>query len=965
MKFQELVILLPCHSLEDFPQHHEGDDAAGLLAAWTALWHPALIASADSAPTWCRVDDTPENLTDRLLVVPSVSGKELPTGFAQRAESEGACLIRNQTARASIVATALERLDGGDRDIDPELAADFHALGYGFLQIQLLTRQMRYSSNLDEYHFNTQLVAAAQAAANGEDALAAEKLTACFDLLGEERDHFYSVDAFLIDITMIESTTLGESMRANMDSATPGNFMIRGELLAQLAEQSPETMQALSAAVTAGTTGLIGGEDVESRLPLLSQESVLGTLRRGRLLYEQQLDHGPTVFGRRRFGLTPCLPQILNKLGFSAAFHVTLDDGRFPQGAQIKTRWEGTDGSAIDSIAKVPLDAAKPETFLGLAQKLGESMDMDHVASICLVHWPGVDNEWLQDLKRCAKYGSALGKFTTIDAYFRDTHMPGQLDRFEASQYCSPYLKQSIERRQADPISAIQRYWRRRFSWDAVNSLRALSHLITGEAPSVEDDLEASIDRLVESPPQADAVESSDADAKQGDSPIADPVDDELASSLTQALQQFAEHLPPQDRPMERGYLVANPTNHTRRLLIDVSELERLPEAAKPVYAVGESDGCKLAVVDVPSMGFAWLAASATKRPTKQSHPAMTEETEGALLLRNDFFEASISPTTGALQSMKDYQTRGNRISYQLALRNPDQQQRSGEARRDPDEAAFYSIMVAESVDLRSVPGIHGEIRVRGKLVDRKGELLARFSQTYRAVRGSRVLELDIELDPQVEPAADPWNSYYAARFAWKDEAAELFYDCQQTRHPVNQKHIEACQFIDIDTGAARTTVLTGGLPYHRRAGQRMLDSLLIVRGERARTFRLGIGVELANPVNDAVSLLTTPQSILRTVAPPAPATSSWLFHFDAKSLLATHWEPLCEEGRVVGFRVRVLETSGNATRAKLRGFRQVTTAKHVNFVGEAIGDLQVENGVVCLELTGHEWVEVEARFDT
>jgi hypothetical protein len=33
--------------------------------------------------------------------------------------------------------------------------------------------------------------------------------------------------------------------------------------------------------------------------------------------------------------------------------------------------------------------------------------------------------------------------------------------------------------------------------------------------------------------------------------------------------------------------------------------------------------------------------------------------------------------------------------------------------------------------------------------------------------------------------------------------------------------------------------------------------------------------------------------------------------------------------------------------------------------VGETIGDLQVENGIVCLEMTGHEWVEVEARFST
>ena len=46
MKYEELIILLPCHSLEDFPLYHEGEEAQGLLANWVALWHPALVAAA-------------------------------------------------------------------------------------------------------------------------------------------------------------------------------------------------------------------------------------------------------------------------------------------------------------------------------------------------------------------------------------------------------------------------------------------------------------------------------------------------------------------------------------------------------------------------------------------------------------------------------------------------------------------------------------------------------------------------------------------------------------------------------------------------------------------------------------------------------------------------------------------------------------------------------------------------------
>lgn len=143
MKYQELIILLPCHSLEDFPTYHEGEDADSLLASWTSLWHPALLAAAGAKPTWARVDTPPTVIADRLLVVPTLAASQLPTGFALRAKDEGATLIRKLSKRADIVAAALASLEGGDGGVDPDLAEDFHALGYCYLQVQLLTRQMR------------------------------------------------------------------------------------------------------------------------------------------------------------------------------------------------------------------------------------------------------------------------------------------------------------------------------------------------------------------------------------------------------------------------------------------------------------------------------------------------------------------------------------------------------------------------------------------------------------------------------------------------------------------------------------------------------------------------------------------------------------------------------------------------------------------------------------------------------
>ena len=56
-QYSKLLVVLPCHSLEDFPIHHRGDEAADLLANWTALWHPAFIASCSAKPDWHQADN--------------------------------------------------------------------------------------------------------------------------------------------------------------------------------------------------------------------------------------------------------------------------------------------------------------------------------------------------------------------------------------------------------------------------------------------------------------------------------------------------------------------------------------------------------------------------------------------------------------------------------------------------------------------------------------------------------------------------------------------------------------------------------------------------------------------------------------------------------------------------------------------------------------------------------------------
>ncbi len=926
-RYTQLTILLPCHSLEDFPLHHEGDDAQGLLANWTAMFHPALVHSAGKMPSWARVDDPPEELAGRLLLIPSVAAGDIPAGFAARAGNEGAVVIKRGLDRAEIVAEATSRLEPSPPNIDPEVVADFLALGYCYLQVELLTRQMRYASNLDEVYFEGQLTAAAAAAVSGDETKTRELLQSLFDVLGEERDHFYPVDAYLMDLTLVADTTMGQSLRDELQCQQFINLLLSGEVAVRMATDQPETAAALRAALEEGRATLVGGEYTEGPMTLLDHEAFLAELDRGQIAYEKHLAARPHVYGRRRFGLASFMPGVLSRHGFRGAMHATFDGGTFPHGSQTKTIWEGDDNGEIPALARPPLDAHKPESFLNLCIKMGESMDSDHVATLYFAHWPGQVSPWYEDLRRIARWGPALGKWVTMATYFEETGDSGLRDRFDADRYRPPYLKQAVIREEANAISSFVNYYRGRTEEQAATALETLAALLTGK-------LDETYNSVLRTPYPG----------------LRTP-----HSALEDSAVELAAALPRARAAAKRGYLIANPHSFVRRLCVEVPELTSLPNVEKPIYAAGESDGRKHVVVDVPPMGFAWVTAG-DGEASKSQKPLVEEG-----VLRNEYFEILIDETTGGLKSLHDYKTRGNRLSQRLALRMP-AKRAAGDA-WDTAAEMGYSVMAVDSIEVTAADAALGEITARGRLVDREGAELAGFVQRYRATRGSRVLQIDIELEPREQPRADPWNSYVACRWAWADEAGDLYRCAAGVRTPTGNKRIESPHYIDIDVPKQITTILAGGLPYHRRIGLRMLDTLLVVRGESATKFTVGVGIDLKYPYQEALSLITPPTANYETAAPPAGATSGWLFHIDSKNVVATHWEPLVEDGKVAGFRVRLLECYGRPAKMTLTSFRNVSSARTIDLQGEPLGDCDVAGDKITCELGPREWRQLEARW--
>jgi len=952
MKYEDLVLLLPCHSLEDFPQYHTGEDSEGLLSAWSALWHPALIHAAGKTPTWSRADNPPENMSNRLLVIPQVSESLLAAGWATRAKNEGATVVRKKHKRTEIVEAALAALDGGDAGVEPALALDFLALGFCQLQVELLIRQMRHYSNLDETHLRDQAVAAAHAAVEKDVAKAKGHLQQCFDVLCESRERCYPATAYLIDVTLVAATTLGAGLRRDLESGVPTNLLITGELLEQMAREESTSLAAVKQGIDAKNVELIGGEFTERDLPMLPLDSLAWDLARGRAAYEKHLGTSPVVYGRRRFGLTPALPQILSRSGFIGAIHFTLDDGQFPKGDQGKCRWEGLDNSAIDAWTRVPVDANDAGAFLSFPERMGETMDLDHVAAVAFAHWPGQAAVFYEDMRRMSRYAPVLGKFVTLGAFFRDTEAPGRISKWLADDYRAPYLKQSIIRRRPDVASRYAVHWSRRLTWDAGRMLATLAANLkpvgyAERGAAIADKFDALLTELEKS-------------ASPFDEPAPADLDRRLSDALAEQGRAVAALVPRKlGGDSTPGYLIVNTQSFARTVGVELPELAADPEIAGPVLASQDIAKGKAVVVELPAAGYVWVAGSdKAAKPVKMTKP-MGEPN----LLRNDFMEVSIDPATGGIRSIRDFRTRGNRLSQQLAFRLPTPKQKPGAVWRDPDLDAIYSEMRGESVELTANGTSFAEIATRGHLVDPDGKRLAGFAQRIRLWRGSRVVDLRITLTPEEQPKADPWNSYYAVRFAWGDATSDLFRSAGQGVTPTDAKRVEAPQFIEIRSPGVRTAILTGGLPYHRKVGMRMLDTLLLSRGDTATNYRLGIAVDADHPALEAQAFAAPVPTVADVGPAPQAVPSCWFFHVDAKNVMATSWHELVENGQVVGYRVRLLETEGKSGGVKLRSFRSVAKARQVDLLGNALATLGVEGDVVKVDITPHEWAEIEVRW--
>ena len=946
--YSKLLIVLPCHSLEDFPTHHHGNDAANLLANWTALWHPALIASCGTMPDWQQADNPDLGLTDSmsetdeatssgpiLALIPLVAEPVLDSELLTNLKMANAVVISGQSSRSEITELALaanQHASSLAERVDSEIAKDFMALGYAFLQTQLMTRQLRYSSNLDEEYFSKAVVAAAHAATQSDQGETTKALTRCFDILLEEKNGYYPPEPELIDVVLTATTTLGSSFARQLDKSHPFNVLITGADTRRLFADRKENAAKLKDRIADDDVNIVGGPDEELPDNLVASETLVHQLQQGRITYQENFGVEPSVFMRRRFGLTPVTPGLLDQLNFAGAIHATLDDGQFPSGSGCNIRWTGEDDRWVLSIGNLPLAADDAGSFLALGVRLGESIDSAHIASPLFVHWPDATCESFKDLVRITNYSPLFGNFVVLNDYFDSIYDPGYSDQFLADEYRPPFLKQAVERNTPNPISKIISYWGRFYQLSACQALLIQACARTGlDGPTAT--------RFKQQINQLQSTIESDLNLDEPDDKETKRRIDELTRDLTRQLNQ---RLTPgsseatnsnQRSPTE----IINTTSFTRR--VEFTGPPGSPGTLKdnpPVVVCDCSESGSHWVLEIPPMGSVRVAHNSLgKKDLLKSDPKIGE----GLILRNEFFELQVDENSGGIRGVQRYAERSNLFSQQISMRIPG----GKNSPNQPLTKARYTQMVADDIQLSSESRLAASIQSTGRLLDGENTV-AEFKQTLRVARGKRTIDFSIELNPVIE-MSQSINHYLCSRLAWKSEASRVTANTQESGSEITSDWFHATNYFNIVQDKHRVTMLTGGIPYHRRSSRRMIDSLLVVGNEFRRRFEFSIGVNIPYAMAAAVGQLTQP---IQCDAPIQTTyenqnTSNWLFHFDCKNILATWWEPIFDnQTGWTGVQIRLRETEGRSGTLTVRCPRAIATGEQVNFNGDFYRSLDV-----------------------
>lgn len=936
--YQQLLTVLPCHSLEDFPLHLRGEQASSLLACWTAPWHPALLHSAGSLPKWCRADQLPDLTEQSVVLVPLSATSQLPLTPEELAGHSANFLLSPLSRKA-----AWEQLElsssppppSSPTPATPELTADdFAALGYGYLQLQLLTRRLRYSHTLDEEKLTELALSAATAYLEARPQHALENLQAAYDLLLAERNRYYPVDAQLVELWMLDAA---HPPAERFPPSRKVNLLLPLDTARHWETDRPELLAEVATAAQAGQAQVLGTTNHCLPELLLTTAPLLAEYLDGRGEYQRLFGLPPSVFGRRQGTLHPAQPPMLNSLGYRGALHLPLgSDCRVPQAAAATLGWQGLGQQTIDAITSDPLDASAAESFLGLAIEIGQQIDSAHQATIVLAHWPGQSCEAFADLIRISRISSLLGRFVTCDELFDTLYHPSYGDRYDYDDYRPNSLFQWTVEGRLNPISASVVYSRLQSEWLALRHANTLVAPFNSTPRTVALELETALRQLsqLSLPPTPGQLANWEASRSKLEGQLR-----EIRRELANAAQACFSTGDPQQRSTATALLHPHFAPSRNRYVLR-TEASALPPTTPPLLLAERQTEETAVVVDLPASGLAFLPTSGG-RPSRSSPSMVVDKT-----IRNEFFELEIDPHSGGIRRLRPHQSRQTLLSQRLGLLIEPK-------RESPDDPqAGYARMRADSIAFDTSRPLQASCLTTGSLVYGE-ETWANFRQRLVVSRGLRTIEFHIDVEIVRELSGNPWAQYLCSRLAWNDEPLGRYRGIHDTHQAVRLEKFLAPTYVHIDNGYQPLTLFCDGLPWHRQSGLRILDSLLVVAQESARSFSFGLGIGLESPQVTASQRGAQP---IEFAAQSTQAAQQRLFHLSARNLqVVDSWPTFDAAEHCSGAVLRFRESLGKSGKATLYAPRKLKGARLLDLSGSPLEALTVRDDQVALEYHGYK----------
>lgn len=836
-------------------------------------------------------------------------------------------------------------------------SADFFALSYTWWQVQILTRRLRYTSNLDQVYFETRVLDAAEAWVQNDAEATAAALHDCFDALAEERDHYFASDPSLVDLTLLTPSTLDrflelpEPTTSDTEAilSTPRNALIDQAVAAAVWNSDESVQNAFQARLASDAMSWAGGGPAPS---VCYDELTIDQMERSLRDSIEQVQRAvgqPMVVHARLGGSTT--PEIV------AALASHKHDGQsqtqcrgllpidFLNGTGFGDEAKvilGESGHEIEALTAKPIDANNESSFLTLGTRLGEAIDSGEIATALLVHWPGEGCESFEDLTRAATWTLALGRFWKIDEYFIDGEHPYHHGS-SASWKDSP-----ADRMRAGSIAA--------------------QHAATQYACSV----------------RQQAVRDA-----SGLSMLANPRRTDPSHGLAESLglsdcnEAPAGVISTADAKPTESVLVVNGSGVPTRQRVIVKG--KLPTNDRSIFHAHADRGNTDAVLDIPAWGYRWTSsnvdAKALLTHSTSSPPANSAEGNHPRLIRwakqlgrsmsrgpgaivdgermsNEFLELSINTEHGGIQGVYSGKVRGNRLSTRIEF-VPANKKSEGVV------AKCNTVQTKENTVSRGIVALEGTLempadnQVSRSTANASGRTL-KWQSEIELVRGSRLVRYRIRFEipshasDQSNEADAPldWIHHPVLRMAFPGASPVVRAIVREKLHRTSARRFIAPLGFVHEEDECQTLVATHGNGFHRRSEDRFLETLLplakTTTSSSESTDRyspwqeFAFGCDVPHPIDAAMqpwrmpTVLQVPAGQMIRKGVPA---GSWLMHSSPSTLriqiVAT---ALLDDGRMV-MHLRAIQTTSKSIRGVVRFCQPVALAHPISPLSRPLGD--------------------------